>query len=438
MGLTIGASRRVITPPLGTHLAGYYQVRAATAVHDDLYARALVVDDSTTAAAIVTCDLISLREESVVQARQLVQRATGLPGRNVLICCTHTHTGPVTRGGNRVGAFGQVNESYMAELEKQIASAVIHAWETRLPGTLRIGKSQETTIAFNRRYFMKDGSVRTNPGRGNPDIVRPAGPIDPDVYVLVAESAGGDPLAVLVNYALHADTTGGSAISADYPGWMEKHLKNMSPELDEAVVLYANGFCGDINHINVNDPHQLKGFAESERIGQQLAKSATAALANLESVQGERVRTASRVVPLPAVVPTADEVTWARQAVAATPVGGGPGREDLVRAHRNIILAELKKEFFDAEVQVISIGNVAVTGLPGEIFVELGLEIKRRSPFSHTILAELANGNVGYVCTEKAYVEGGYEPTSSRVHSGSGETLVRTALDLLHQLHGAA
>lgn len=434
MALLLGAAQRTITPPLGTHMAGYYHVRPAAAVHDDLFARALVIDDGNTSVALVTCDLVSIREESVVNAREQIAEATAIPGANVLICCTHTHTGPITRGDRSAATFGSMNEAYMADLERQIAAAVTEAWETRTPGTLRIGKAQETRIAFNRRFHMRDGSVKTNPGKNNPDVIEPVGPTDPDVYVLLAESTQGDPIGVLVNYSLHADTTGGDHISADYSGWMEKHLKNMSPELDDTVLLYANGFCGDINHVNVNDPDQLKGLAESERIGRALAESATQALSRLAPVEGETVHAAQRVEALPAVVPTAADIAWAREAVAAAPMGGGPGRDDLVKAHRDLALQELKKERFDTEVQVLAVGNVAFTALPGEIFVELGLSIKADSPFAHNLLAELANGNLGYICTAAAYPQGAYEPTSSRVLPGSGEQLVRAALDLQREI----
>ena len=168
-----------------------------------------------------------------------------------------------------------------------------------------------------------------------------------------------------MNYSLHADTTGGDQFSADYSGWMENHFKNMSPELDETVLLYANGYCGDINHVNVNDPDQLKGFAESERIGRALAESATQALSRLEPLTGETVHAAQRIEALPAVVPSAEDIAWAKEAVATSPMGGGPGRDDLVRAHRDLALQELNKQQFATEVQVLAVGNVAITAPAG-------------------------------------------------------------------------
>ena len=141
-----------------------------------------------------------------------------------------------------------------------------------------------------------------------------------------------------------------------------------------------------------------------------------------------------RVEALPAVVPTAADIAWAQEAVAASPMGGGPGRDDLVRAHRDLALQELKKQQFDTEVQVMAVGNVAITALPGEMFVELGLSIKEHSTFEHNLLAELANGNLGYICTEASYPQGAYEPTSSRVLPGSGEQLVRAALELQQEI----
>lgn len=438
-----GAAAVKITPPLGVPMAGYYSPRFATAVHDDLYARALVLDSGGERAALVTLDLISTTRELVEDARRRVAAATGIRGEAVMISATHAHTGPVLYASSRrYSALGEHREAvrkYSEEVAGRIAEAVKQADGARVPARLSAAVAREEGISFNRRFHMKDGSVGWNPGKRNPNIVRPAGGIDPDVHVLYVESAGPNPkpIATYVNFALHPDTVGGTAISADYPGVLSDLLARFKgPEM---VTLFANGCCGDINHLDVNWDHPQKGPGEAARIGTQLAAAVLRGYRDLRPlapgplrIRGDRV-----ALPLPALQPGAVERAekLAEQAAGPTP----PPFMAQVEAFRVLDVAARGGRPLDAEVQVIQLGpEAAWVSLPGEIFVSLGLAIKRGSPFRYTMIAELANGSLGYIPDRPAYPQGNYEVVSARCAEGSGELLVDSALRQLRALYRAA
>src|SRR5688572_9379664 len=220
--LRAGAAAVKITPPTGAPLAGYYYNRAAEGVHDDLYAKALVLEQEGTKVAFVVSDLISLSRPIVEQARKLVAESAGVPGENVMISATHSHTGPVLRGGSmRTAAQGgeeDIAVRYAEELPKLIAESVKLAAERVTNATLSAAFEHEDRLSFNRRFFMRNGTVAWNPGKANTNIVRAAGPIDPDVGVLLVQTPDAKAaIATYVNFAMHPDTVGGLQISADYP-----------------------------------------------------------------------------------------------------------------------------------------------------------------------------------------------------------------------------
>src|ERR1051325_428955 len=218
--LRVGAAEVVISPPAGTPMAGYYSTRLSTGVHDDLHAKAIVMAGSDGKAALVACDLIGIPLAVVEEARALIEKNAGIPASHVMISATHSHTGPlIPGGGGREGMYGgnlPTAREYRAALPGKIAESVRLANGRLARARALFGKRREENLSFNRRYFMKDGSVGWNPGKLNPNIVKPAGPIDPDVPVVLFESASGEPIATYVNFAMHQDTVGGTEVSADY------------------------------------------------------------------------------------------------------------------------------------------------------------------------------------------------------------------------------
>ena len=434
--LHVGAAAVVITPPEGTPLAGYYGYRGTKSVLDDIYAKAIVLEKGEIKVALVVCDLISLPRHVVTEARRQIEKATGIPGANVMISATHTHTGPVIARESSldelVGATSDLGRRYTEQLPELIAKCVAKAQEklTRVRASAINGK--EEGISFNRRFHMKDGTVSWNPAKRHPDIVKPAGPIDPEVGVVYFDTPQNKPVATYVNFALHPDTVGGEGVSADYPGVLSKLLgEYRGPEM---LTMFANGCCGNINHRDIQWLDGQKGPREAHRIGTLLAGSVLRSTRELKPLTTVSLRVKSEMIKLPLPKITAAEIVAAKETVK---VVKDPKTKflDKVKAFQVLDVAARDGKPWEVEVQVIALGDqVAWVSLPGEIFVELGLTIKKASPFPFTHIAELANGSIGYVPDKPAYAQGNYEVISARCAEGSGELLVALASRLLQEM----
>jgi len=434
----VGAAATVINPPLGTPLAGYYSERGSEGVLDDIHAKAAVMSDGKTRVALVVCDLLTLPRRTVLETRELIEQQTGIPGGNVMISATHQHTGPVVaRESSRDdldGGSGELDRAYSTELPELIARSVADAAARLTPGRVWFARGSEQRLAFNRRYWMKDGTVGWNPGKSNPDTLRPVGPTDPEVGVIYFDSTNATPLLTYVNFAMHPDTTGGKRISADYPGALSRALAGyQGPDM---VTLFANGACGNLNHLNVNWSARQQGTNEANRLGAILAASVFKAYMDLKPVSDTTLRVRSELVALPLPRITDDDVAEAKAVLKRMKTANFM---ELVKTFKVLDVAGRAGKPWEVEVQVVALGkDLAWVSLPGEIFVELGLNIKAVSPFAQTQIAELANGSIGYIPNRSAYAEGNYEVVSARCAEGSGEMLVAAAVRMLEELHGEA
>ena len=431
-----------ITPPKGYRMAGYFRERFNTGSHDPLQAKALVLRQGDEQAALVFCDLVGIAADVSDRASLLAAKQTGIPAANILIAATHSHTGPLYMGALRqyfhdqtVAAKGEDPHEkidYRAALVKKIVEAVVKAHKSTRSVDLSAGIARQEGLSFNRRFHMKNGTVQFNPGKLNPNIVRPAGPVDPDVGLLRIR-AGDKDLALLTVFALHLDTVGGTEYSADYPFYLERQLR---PVLGpEGVSLFGAGTCGDINHIDVSKKDPQKGQLEAARIGATLSKTVRAALPKLNPVRSPRLAVRqSSLVPVPLQKYNAEAIAQARKDMAKI------GTRDLpflkqVEAYKIVSLQMMPAGVLPMQVQVFRLSkDVAIVGLPGEIFVDLGLAIKKASPFRMTLVVELCNDAPGYVPTIKAFKEGSYETVNSRVQPGGGEKLVEAASQMLKEL----
>jgi neutral ceramidase len=431
-----GAAVTRITPDRPTPMAGYYSTRLSTGTHDELFAKALVIESDGERAAFVVCDLISLPRQVVVEARKLTERLTGIPGDHVMISATHTHTGPALFSGSARSIFDGTNAAivreYTAQLPFAIANAVAEAMSNLTNARLAAAVEKETNLSHNRRYQMRDGNVAWNPGKLNTNIVKAAGPIDPDVSVLCFDSLRTNSIAAYVNFAMHPDTTSGTLFSADYPHYLSQALANYRGS--NFVSIFANGTCGNINHVDSNWAEPQKGTNESARIGTILASDVFKAFTHLKPITPGKLRVHSEVVALDLPQLAPGDLERASNIVAQIGSRPAPKFLDQVFAFKALDVGARNGEPHKVEVQVIALGDdIAWVSLPGEIFVELGLEIKKRSPFKHTFIAELANGSIGYIPNKKAYDEGNYEPVSARCAKGSGEKLMDAAVKLLRE-----
>jgi neutral ceramidase len=438
--LQIGTATQNITPKLGIPLAGYYSERGADGVHDPLNAKVIVLESDGAKAALVSLDLISTMRSTVEEARVLIAQQTGIPGKNVMISGTHSHTGPIFAGSRRFDALGGQHDlarEYTSLLPQLIAAAVKDANSKLVPARALFASTPVKGLAFNRRFHMRDGSVGWNPGKFNANIVRPAGPADDELSVVYFEDAQARPLATYVNFAMHLDTAGGTQFSADYPFTLSECLaRAKNPDM---LTLFTIGCAGDINHINVRWADKQKGHSESARIGTLLAAGVLRAYETLQTNSSDtKLRISSQVVSLPLPQISKEDVTAAEKIADAVSQKATPAPKfmDQVQAFKVLDVAEREGRPQQVEVQVIALGrDIAWVSLPGEIFVELGLSIKSGSPFAQTIIAELANGSIGYIPTRRAYSEGNYEVVSARCAEGSGELLAASALRQLRELY---
>ncbi len=436
--LRAGAAAVAINPPPGIPMAGYYAERGAQGIHDTIYAKAIVIEQGGARAALVALDLIAAPRDLVDDTRAAIDRTCHVPGANVMISATHSHTGPIVDTKNRFGGQNDLVKSYRAALPGKITEAVRQA-EARLAAvTLSAARGRESSIAFNRRFHMKDGTVGWNPGKGNPLIIKPAGTIDPDVPVLYFETVDKKPVATYVNYAVHLDNIGEPLISADMPATLSRCLADFTgPEM---VTLFTAGCCGDVNHIDVHWNAPQRGFANPARMGIILAGEVLRTWPRLKSIDPAPLRIKAERVTLPLTKLAAGDVEKAQATIArmSGEASKRPAFMEMVQAFKVLDVAERNGALYQVEVQVIALGNdVAWVSLPGEVFTELGLAIKQDSPFPVTIIAELANGLLGYIPSRRAYAQGNYEVVSARCGPGSGELLVDAAVKILNELHAS-
>ena len=439
--LQAGVAVVEITPPVPFRMSGYFNERLSTGVKDPLQAKAVVLQQGNESAALVFCDLIGVPASVTKGARQLASEATGIPAEHIAVAATHSHTGPLyfgalheyfhERAQARRGADPYNAREYAEQLAEKIAVAVVKAKSALQPVHLAAGNAHEDRLSFNRRFFMNDGSVRFNPGPLNPDIVRAAGPIDPQVGTILIKSLDGStPLAAIVAFALHLDTVSGTEYSADYPQAVEDRLRESFGR--DFTLLFGAGTCGDINHIDVTTRARRK----AEEIGRMLGETIEQAAARGEFTPLDQpslsVRSAQVEVPLQTY--SDDELAKARENMALIGTRELPFLEQ-VKACTIMDLAHRGTPMLPLEVQVIRLSaSTAIVTLPGEVFVDLGLAIKAASPFKTTLVIELANDSPAYIPTKKAFAEGSYETVNSRVQPGSGEKMVDAAIRLLREL----
>jgi hypothetical protein len=435
--LKIGAASVKITPPVGASMAGYYYDRGVEKIHDDLFAKALVIEKDGVKIAIVECDLIGISASIVAEVRTMVQKSLGIAANRVMIGATHSHTGPVIPAFRE--KFSPKSKSsellavYIAKLPRLIAESVEKANAALTIAILSFGKGHEDSISFNRRFFMSDGTVGWNPGKLNPKIVKPAGPIDPLVSVLYAESADGKPISTFVNFALHLDCVSGTEVSADLPYTLSGILGKVKGQ--DMVTIFSQGCSGNINHVNVNSGKKQGGHAEAERIGTRLAGEVIKTYTRLQYLNISSIKTISETIQLPLAEISKDDLPWARSIAAKYGKQDAAPFLEFVKAFKLLEIDSRNGKPMEAEIQVFAIGDqCAVISLPAEVFTELGSYIKNRSPYPYTIITELTNGSIGYIPDRKAYIEGNYEAITSRVSPGSGEILADNAIRLLHEL----
>ncbi|NLM78696.1 MAG: hypothetical protein GX173_11530, partial [Ruminococcaceae bacterium] len=305
--------------------------------------------------------------------------------------------------------------------------------------TLSYGRNTARQIAFVRRFLMKDGSFRTNPGRRNPQIDRPVGDPDETVQLLRITREEADEI-LLVNFQVHPDVIGGNLFSADYPGFVRKTLEDA---LDDVRCVYFNGAQGDTNHINVNAPEwdANGGYEHAKHMGRSIAGAVLQTYGKTQAIDAGKIRFAASCLQVPANKDP-EKTAEAERIVQLHEAGRdkelpetGMGITTLVAEAYRIKRLNAGPDLIPLPLVAVSCGDFAITGAPGEPFTAVGRTVKNNSPFAATFYCCCANGYEGYFPTREAYAEGGYEAKSARYKAGVAEQLMEAGTSLLRQLH---
>lgn len=429
--LQLGTAQVNITPPLGISLAGHFEERRATDIHDDLFVKTLVLSAGGTKLAIVVCDLILIIREDTDAAKALIAGECGIAPENVLIAGTHTHTGPTPM--DILGVKRE--EAYMLGVRRKIADSVRMATLHMAPVEWGCGVGREERLVSNRRFRMKHGRVQMNPRKDDPNLIEPEGPTDPDVNVLCFRRPNDGTAGLLCNYALHYVGGGGVLeVSADYFAAFCEMIQRLKGERFQAIL--ANGCCGDINNVYVKGVVRKAGpYKHMWHVATVLAAEALKVTEFMEFSPSAELGASMEKFAIKRRTPGGAELERIKKDLDLL-----GGRETMLRQYLGEHEA-LKGQPMEDEtyVQVLRIGDTALVGLPGEIFVEIGMEIKRKSPFKHTFVIELANDWIGYIPTERAFQGGGYETwlcRSSRAVPEAGRMMIESATRQLQKLKG--
>lgn len=448
----VGMSQVEITPEkLPVSMLGSFGDRQAATVHDPLFVRALVLDDGATRAAVAVCDICAVPRELFDEAKQRASQATGIPTQRMLISATHTHTAPAVV--DLVEAV-RVDPDYTKLLVARIADGIEKATGRLAPAQIGWGVGSLPDEVHCRRWIKKEGTIpanpfgettdraQMNPRPGDPDLIDPAGPTDPDVWVLSVADPAGKPRAVLVNYSLHY--VGGvpaGVLSADYFGEFCRQIgQRLAPGAgpDEFLGILSNGTSGDINNIDFRNPRPRA--EPMQRIGEvagRLADVASGVQRRIDHRAWVPLAMAEREIELGVRKPSPEQVQQAEKILAELRQGKPDARKEYYA--RSSLRMSHWPETVKLKLQALRVGDLAITAIPCEVFAEIGLEIKRRSPSHPVFVVELANGFNGYLPTPPQHALGGYETwraPSSYLEVRASRKITETLLEMLAELAG--
>lgn len=447
--LRAGAAAVDVTPtefPL--NMPGGFNANMAESAHDPLHARALVLDDGTTTLAMVVVDNLGVAPELIEEAKQIASKATGIATEHMLICSTHSHSAP--RSNTTKGPAPEV--AYRKLLLEGIVESIAQAHAALKPATVGAAAQPLPEEVFNRRWYLKPGKmplnpfgqmdmVKMNPGT-SPDVLdRPAGPTDPDITILSVHDERGKPLALWANYSLHyVGYVPKGQVSADYFGEFARLMPARLRAGGDFVAMMTNGTSGDINNIPflVTRPPR-EPFEQIRIVAQKAADVAWFAHAKIEKHRSDTpLGMVQREVVLEYRRPTDEQLAAAKKILAMTDEKEIAELPRLAQhyARNTVRAAEREEDTLTVKVQAIRIGDLAICTIPFEVFAEIGLDLKRRSPFPQTMVISAANGRYGYLPTPEQHRLGGYETWlgTNQVQKDASVILTDNLLEMLQSL----
>ena len=449
--LKVGYAQVNINPMLGIGVHGYFVPRFAKGYLDDLEASALALSCGESPVLLISADLCLMSVENNTRFCTAISKASGIPVENIFFTCTHTHTSPLTEPTTFFDADEELIFSYANFLEQRLCDLAVLALENMKPARMgfAVGHAPDR-IAYIRRYRMKDGSTMTCPPINDPNIDYPLGELDQRVNVLRFDREGDNSIVIL-NYGVHADTVNGELLCSDWPGWTRRTLENALDGVKCMCVMGAEGDVGsthvfpsggDMNDTEISFDNEMKSPGMARFVGRALAGTVLQVYDKVEYVDVDCVKMLNHVVTVKANVPDPADMPLAHKYKELHDAG----RDDLIpfeAMELTTVVAEALRmcslengpDHFNLKLAGLKIGNVALIGIPGEPFTQIGVEIKKNEGWDLILPCALTNGWEGYFPTKEAFEEGGYEARSSNYVSDVYDNIISGAGELLKELH---
>ena len=445
--LRVGYAKINITPPMGISIAGYYKERKAEGVLDDLQAVAVAFAFGEKKALLITVDHCGIVKPIMDVYKKAISERTGVAIDGIVIHSTHTHTGPTLLPETDDLL---INE-YKQTLLRKLVDVSTFALNELKPAKMGYGVGKAPNVAFIRRYRMKDGSIRTNPGVNNPDILSPIGEVDERVNVVRFDRENAESV-VIVNFGNHPDTVGGNLISGDWPGLTRRVLEKA---IDNVKCIFLNGAQGDVNHVNVhpkdgdfNDMFNdfdgcSRGYGHARYVARVVTGAVMQVYDKVNYVPVNSIDYVQETVEIPSNKPAPEEMELAHKYNDLHIAG----RDDLIPfkammlttvvadAARKVRL-EHAPDTFPMLFSALRIGSVGIFGIPGEPFTWVGRALKETEGYDLILPCCNTNAKEGYFPTKEAYVEGGYEAKSSNFKEGVAERIVTEGKAILTKIKG--
>ena len=440
--LKVGFARIDITPPLGVTLKGYYRTRVCDGVLDPLEINAIAFDDGNKKAVVMSIDNLGINQSTCLELRERIAEATGLSPEAVYLHCTHTHLAPaVSAIMGLAGFITEEDHQYAPWFKKRAVDVAVMALDDLAPATAYYTTAEAKDISFIRRYQMKDGTFRTNPGWQNPDIDHALGTPD-ETATLVFFKREEKPEIAIAHFQTHPDVISGNKVSADWPGFVRRTYERLVENSRCACFVGAQG---DTNHIDVRlTKAEGRGYPRSRYMGEKIAYSLIANRPLAKRMEKETVSFGMKHIMAkhnkgrPEEIPEAQRIakiyreTGDRdRAVEGLNVTNMSATTVVAKACRIVDLMDREDER-ELYLSAVAVGDLVFAGIPGEPFTDIGRAIKEASPYAVTLPDCNTNGKEGYYPTE--FSEGSYEAATSRFVAETARQIVEGMTELIKSL----
>ncbi|MBR2860745.1 MAG: neutral/alkaline non-lysosomal ceramidase N-terminal domain-containing protein [Clostridia bacterium] len=440
-----GFYEKEITPPLGSGIPGYFNIRRGCDVLDRLYARAVVIKNDNEKVAILSIDGLHPKKDICDKIAERIEAYTKIPRKNIMIGFTHSHTALPFRFERIAFEDDEIVadsiKGYAEVFVRLVADCATLASLRLKKATAHFGKGTVEGVSFCRDYFMKNGTPQTNPTRMSPEIMGAVTEADKDLPVLVIKDEQHQPIGAILSFACHGDCIGGEGFSGDYVSILSKELKRTYGE--DFVSVFLLGCCGDVNHIDVSKKSDAADHYKM--MGKKVADEAVRIIDKAKKLKNENLKSKLEYIPIKRIDVEKQKIEEAKHCIATIKEKKGvriaadstdPEQYQLAMAKRLVDFLETTPEEFEVPVQCIQIGEFTIYGFNSEIFTEFGKIVKKGDGTGINLIATLCNEAFGYVPTRDMFFDTIYEsrPGSNRLEKEAGYIMAEKLISMKEKL----